>query len=112
MCRRSTYDARFVNLSNAADQIALAVQRNRDCHAYHPSPVAKAGVACRVSGATIGSLALLWILMTALDWSQCPAVESVPGRVSGAWMFRNSRTPVQLILENLEEGMTGEKSRS
>jgi len=41
-----------------------------------------------------------------LDWSQCPAVESVPGKVSGAWTFRNSRTPVKLIFENLEDGMT------
>jgi uncharacterized protein (DUF433 family) len=44
--------------------------------------------------------------MAALDWSQCPAVESVPGRVSGASTFRNSRPPVQLIFENLEDGMT------
>ncbi len=41
-----------------------------------------------------------------LDWSQCPAVESIPGKVSGAWVFRNSRTPVQLVFENLEDGMT------
>jgi uncharacterized protein (DUF433 family) len=35
-----------------------------------------------------------------------PAVERVPGKVSGAWTFRNSRTPVKLIFENLEDGMT------
>lgn len=44
--------------------------------------------------------------MAILDWSQCPAVESIPGKVSGAWTFRNSRTPVKLIFENLEDGMT------
>jgi uncharacterized protein (DUF433 family) len=44
--------------------------------------------------------------MANLDWSQCPAVESVPGKVSGAWTFRNSRTPVKLIFENLDDGMT------
>ena len=44
--------------------------------------------------------------MATLDWSQCPAVESIPGKVSGAWTFRNSRTPVQLVFENLEDGMT------
>jgi len=44
--------------------------------------------------------------MAGLDWSQCPAVESVPGRVSGAWTFRNSRTPVKVVFENLEDGMT------
>ena len=44
--------------------------------------------------------------MENIDWSQCPAVESVPGKASGAWVFRNSRTPVKLIFENLEDGMT------
>jgi uncharacterized protein (DUF433 family) len=41
-----------------------------------------------------------------LDWSKCPAVESIPGKVSGAWVFRHSRTPVKLVFENLEDGMT------
>jgi uncharacterized protein (DUF433 family) len=40
----------------------------------------------------------------ALDWSQCPAVESVPGKVSGAWVFRGTRMPVATIFENLEAG--------
>jgi uncharacterized protein (DUF433 family) len=44
--------------------------------------------------------------MANLDWAQCPAVESIPGKVSGAWTFRNSRTPVKLIFENLEDGLT------
>ena len=44
--------------------------------------------------------------MSALDWSQCRAVESVPGKVSGAWVFRGTRTPVFVIFENLEDGMT------
>jgi uncharacterized protein (DUF433 family) len=42
----------------------------------------------------------------ALDWSQCPAVESVPGKLSGAWVFRGTRMPVATIFENLEDGMT------
>jgi uncharacterized protein (DUF433 family) len=42
----------------------------------------------------------------ALDWSQCPAVESTPGKVSGAWVFKDTRTPVALVFENLEDGMT------
>ena len=41
--------------------------------------------------------------MASLDWSQCPAVESVPGKVSGAWVFRNTRLPVATIIENLED---------
>ena len=44
--------------------------------------------------------------MASLDWSQCSAVESIPGRVSGAWTFRNSRTPVKVVFDNLEDGMT------
>ncbi|HJX83771.1 MAG TPA: DUF433 domain-containing protein [Candidatus Angelobacter sp.] len=45
----------------------------------------------------------------ALDWSQCPDVESVPGKVSGAWVFRGTRLPVVTIFENLEDGMTVEE---
>ena len=46
------------------------------------------------------------IVMAALDWSQCPAVESVPGKLSGAWVFRNTRMPVSAVFENLEAGAT------
>ncbi len=42
--------------------------------------------------------------MAQLDWSQCPAVESIPGRVSGAWVFKDTRLPVATIFENLEAG--------
>ena len=41
--------------------------------------------------------------MATLDWSQCPAVESVDGRVSGAWVFRDTRLPVATVIENLED---------
>jgi uncharacterized protein (DUF433 family) len=41
--------------------------------------------------------------MALLDWSQCPAVESVPGRVSGAWVFKGTRLPVATVIENLED---------
>ena len=44
--------------------------------------------------------------MAALDWSHCPAVESIPGKVSGAWVFKGTRTPVAVVFENLEDGMT------
>ena len=37
-----------------------------------------------------------------LDWSQCSAVESIPGTVSGAWVFRGTRVPVAAIFENLK----------
>jgi uncharacterized protein (DUF433 family) len=41
--------------------------------------------------------------MAALDWSQCPAVESIPGKVSGAWVFKGTRLPVATVIENLED---------
>jgi uncharacterized protein (DUF433 family) len=44
--------------------------------------------------------------MATLDWSQCPAVESIPGKRSGAWVFRGTRMPVQTVFENLEAGMS------
>jgi uncharacterized protein (DUF433 family) len=39
-----------------------------------------------------------------LDWSQCPAVESIPGKVSGAWVFKDTRMPVSIVFENLQSG--------
>ena len=47
--------------------------------------------------------------MTSLDWSECPAVESIPGKVSGAWVLRGTRTPVKVLFENLESGMSIEE---
>lgn len=41
--------------------------------------------------------------MSALDWSRCPEVESVPGKVGGAWVFRGTRLPVATVIENLED---------
>jgi uncharacterized protein (DUF433 family) len=42
--------------------------------------------------------------MATLDWSKCSAVESVPGRLGGAWVFRDTRMPVSAVFENLESG--------
>jgi uncharacterized protein (DUF433 family) len=41
--------------------------------------------------------------MATLDWSQCPAVESIPGKVSGAWVFKGTRLPVATVIENLDD---------
>ena len=43
-----------------------------------------------------------------IDWSQCPAVERVPGKVSGAWIFKGTRVPVRALFENLETGASVE----
>ena len=44
--------------------------------------------------------------MASLDWSQCPDVESVPGKLSGAWVLMGTRMPVSAIFENLGAGAT------
>ena len=41
--------------------------------------------------------------MATLDWSQCTAVESIPGKRNGAWVFRGTRMPVATVFENLED---------
>ena len=47
--------------------------------------------------------------MTPLDWSQCPSVESIPGKVSGAWVFKDTRSPVATVFDNLEAGLIVEE---
>jgi hypothetical protein len=38
--------------------------------------------------------------MATLDWSQCPAVESIPGKVSAAWVFKDTRMPIATVFQN------------
>ena len=42
--------------------------------------------------------------MANIDWSKCEAAESVPGKLSGAWVLRGTRMPVSAIFENLATG--------
>jgi uncharacterized protein (DUF433 family) len=44
--------------------------------------------------------------MDDIDWQNCPDVESVPGRCSGAWVAKDSRILVDGILENYDAGMS------
>ena len=44
------------------------------------------------------------IIVSMLEWSQCPGVEQVPGKVGGAWVFQGTRIPVKALFENLEAG--------
>ena len=43
------------------------------------------------------------------DWSTCTAIESNPGKVSGAWVFRGTRVPVTALFNNLKDGATIEE---
>lgn len=44
-----------------------------------------------------------------LDWSNCPAVERDPLKVSGAWLFSGTRVPVMALFMNIESGATVEE---
>jgi uncharacterized protein (DUF433 family) len=48
--------------------------------------------------------------MSMIDWSDCPLVEVIPGKVSGAPLLKNTRLPVEAITGNydafLEEGLS------
>ena len=40
------------------------------------------------------------------SWETCEAVESIPDRLSRAWVFKGTRVPVAALFENLREGAT------
>ena len=44
-----------------------------------------------------------------IDWSKCDDVESVPGRVSGAWVIKGTRVQADAIVENARAGCTAEE---
>jgi uncharacterized protein (DUF433 family) len=50
--------------------------------------------------------------MATIDWSDCPLVEVVPGKVSGAPLLKNTRLPVAAIIGNYDafrdEGLSPE----
>lgn len=44
-----------------------------------------------------------------IDWTQCSIVEAVPGRLSGVPVLRNTRLPVDAILNNFDDGLGPEQ---
>ena len=44
-----------------------------------------------------------------IDWSQCEDVESVPGRVSGAWVIKGTRVQADAVVDNARAGCTPEE---
>jgi uncharacterized protein (DUF433 family) len=44
-----------------------------------------------------------------VDWSKCNDLESVPGRVSGAWVIKGTRVQADAIVENARAGCTAEE---
>jgi uncharacterized protein (DUF433 family) len=49
------------------------------------------------------------MLFAMKDWRDCDAVERHPDRVSGAWVFRETRVPVSALFENLKDGASIEQ---
>jgi uncharacterized protein (DUF433 family) len=41
-----------------------------------------------------------------MDWSQCNAVDSSPGKLGGKWCFRGTRVPVATLFDHLDQGST------
>lgn len=39
-----------------------------------------------------------------MDWSECKAVEQNPKKMSGVWLFKDTRLPVATLFENLNDG--------
>ena len=44
-----------------------------------------------------------------MDWSQCPDVESIPGKVSGAWIVKGTRVQADAIIVNADSGFSAEE---
>ena len=64
-----------------------------------------------VMGAISGSIYPMFLMMETamIDWSQCPDVERIPGKVSGAWLVVGTRIPADAVLDNAEDGYTAEQ---
>jgi uncharacterized protein (DUF433 family) len=44
-----------------------------------------------------------------IDWSACEDAERIIGKVSGAWLVKGTRIPVQAVLDNAEDGYSAEQ---
>lgn len=38
-----------------------------------------------------------------IPWKDRPDVERIPGKVSGRWLMKGTRLPVQAVLDNAED---------
>ena len=84
--------------------------QHRDADARRASQHRDAG-ASRASHSTGGEPlralpAAIDLLLRAgqLDWSKCPAAESVPGKTGNVWVVRGTHAPLAAIFQGLAEG--------
>jgi uncharacterized protein (DUF433 family) len=47
--------------------------------------------------------------MEDIDWTACPDVEIIPGKVSGAWLVVGTRIPADAVIDNADDGFTAEQ---
>ena len=47
--------------------------------------------------------------MTDIDWTDCPDVERIPGKVSGQPIVKGTRILAQGVIDNAEDGYTAEQ---
>ena len=46
---------------------------------------------------------------TVIDWTDCPLVEVIPGKVSGVPILKGTRMPADAIVENYMDGLPSEE---
>ena len=44
-----------------------------------------------------------------MDWSKSPDVERIPGKVSGDWVIKGTRVPVEAVVQNARDGFSAEQ---
>ncbi len=44
-----------------------------------------------------------------IDWSECPDVERIPGKVSGQWIVKDTRILADGVVENWEAGLSADE---
>ena len=49
---------------------------------------------------------------TVINWADCPVLESVPGKLGGAWVFRGTRVPYTTVLDNISDLSVNEITES
>ena len=47
-----------------------------------------------------------------IDWAACPVLESVQGKLGGAWVFRGTRVPYTTVLQNIGDMSVSEIAES
>ena len=47
--------------------------------------------------------------MSEIDWSACPDVERIPGKVSGQWIVKDTRIQADGVIDNFDAGVSIEE---